>query len=196
MSARAGDQFSPGGISSGKKIAKVEALHVDDGLGAGMNSDPYEEDDDRPIMERPIRPKARVDYNDIDPTIETEAAAPAVPTESFPPGQHPLEDVPNFQDLPTPEQLTIKSKEFCEQNKLLQLLGEYRARCLFCKQWTVREAVITKIQQLLRTEFTGDVNQYILPITGVIKIAADDKIQQVLFNGITLMEQFLQQLKR
>lgn len=68
------------------------------------------------VMNRPIMPK-ELDYaaaaaaatggddGDVDPLAST-----GMPTEMFPQGQHPLEGVSNFTVLPTPEQLTIKTR--------------------------------------------------------------------------------------
>lgn len=75
----------------------------------------YVEDESIDVMNRPIMPK-ELDYaaaaaaatagdDDADPL-----AATGMPTEAFAPGQHPLEGVPNLANLPTPEQLTIKSR--------------------------------------------------------------------------------------
>lgn len=76
------------------------------------------------------------------------------------------------------------------------MYGEYRARCLYSKAWTLREAVITKIMRLLEDEYNGDASAYLAPICGVLRLGAEDKIQQVLFNSLNLMEQFLNILKK
>jgi hypothetical protein len=38
-----------------------------------------------------------------------------------------------------------KSRELSEQTGITTLIGEYRARCLFSKVWTLRDAAITKV---------------------------------------------------
>lgn len=59
---------------------------------------------------RPIRPKQNPTYNDRDPDLENDVAV-AQPAAVFPPGQHPLQDVPNFAELPEPEaNMTTKAK--------------------------------------------------------------------------------------
>jgi hypothetical protein len=58
---------------------------------------------------RPIRPKATESYNDPDAFLGEEEVEEGFP-EKFPPGQHPLQGVPNFQDLGAPELLRGKSR--------------------------------------------------------------------------------------
>lgn len=113
--------------SNGKKVVSVEPVFHDDeivgGTGAGSsvsNNYAYDEpndDDNLNIMDRPIKANNQLDYAaaaaaatagedpDADPLNAT-----GMPLENFAPGQHPLEGVPNLANLPTPEQLTIKSR--------------------------------------------------------------------------------------
>ena len=99
---------------------------------------------------RQIRPKATELYNDRDPFLgeEGDADDDNVPA-SFPPGQHPLENVPNFMELSAPEALRGKSREISESTGITNLVGEYRASCLFSKAWVLREAATQKIQMML-----------------------------------------------
>lgn len=77
------------------------------------------------------------------------------------------------------------------------MIGEYRARCLYSKVWAVREAAMTKIQQLLVQEFAnGDMNGNINALGAILKIGIEDKIQQVLFGSVSLLEQVLKVAKR
>ena len=61
-----------------------------------------------PNGDRPIRPKAEENYLDMDPDVPSEYPEPAGNAESFGAGEHPLEGVPNFHELPAPEQLQGK----------------------------------------------------------------------------------------
>ena len=115
-SARGGmnnvDDIQVGPGASGKKVVKVEAYvppgHEEDNYQDYGNASQEDDDSNLPLMERPIRPKANVDYNDPDPALNEQA--PPVPTETFAPGQHPLEGIPGFVDLPTPEPLNTLSR--------------------------------------------------------------------------------------
>ena len=134
--AAAGTAFHPGESkhSSGKKVAKVEALdhaaYDNDVAGGGGDdsyyaNDRYEDDsqfqqqqDDEshiPVVDRVIKPKSNV-YEEIDGGIDDDpnsfrggGGAPKA-VERFPEGQHPLEGVPNCVNLPPPEALTGKSR--------------------------------------------------------------------------------------
>jgi hypothetical protein len=67
--------------------------------------------DDFDGEDRPIRPKSEQDYNDNDPDNGDEGDFNSSNNrEEFPRGQHPLEGVDHFKDLPSPEELTGKSR--------------------------------------------------------------------------------------
>lgn len=131
-----GDYVEGGMHPSGKKVSKVEALHHDayddrlghgdDGRGGGYgDEDDYADaqfEDERtgpaiddahlPYTERAIKPKSNV-YDgvmggiDDDPnSFRPGGGGSSKPTETFPEGQHPLDKVPNHQDLPNPEALS------------------------------------------------------------------------------------------
>lgn len=75
------------------------------------NSEVFEDDD------RPIKPKATPSYMDKDPMLENDmggmdsnTGGSGMPVEKFPPGQHPLEGIAGFLELPTPEPLTAKNR--------------------------------------------------------------------------------------
>ncbi len=91
--------------------------------------------------------------------------------------------------------LTISFREYCEQNAITKMIGEYRSRCLYSKTWALREAVILKLQQLLKDEFGSDIGAHLLPICAILKLGVEDKIQQVLFASITLLELVLKYCK-
>lgn len=97
----------PSAASSAKKPIKVEEFHHPsyDSYGSKDQND----DSDLPLMERPIRPKATVDYNDRDPVVETDVVDNR-PAEHFAKGEHPLEGVPRFMELAAPEPLSSKSR--------------------------------------------------------------------------------------
>jgi len=59
----------------------------------------------------------------------------------FPPGEHPLDNIPgvNPSDLPTPDPLPSNIEGYP-----LDLLGPYIIRCLHSKTWSLREAALAK----------------------------------------------------
>jgi hypothetical protein len=79
------------------------------------------------------------------------------------------------------------------------LIGEYRARCLFSKTWVLREAAVNKIQLMLTSDFSRDPPglAHCLPaLCAVIKVGVEDKIQQVLFAAVSLMDELFEKLRR
>jgi hypothetical protein len=125
-------------------------------------------------------------------------ASTGMPIERFPIGEHPLENaIQGFLELPTPELLLSKHREYCDTHSIIRIFGEYRARCLFSKVWTLRDAVIQKILLMVTEEYQpGDANTYLVPICSILKLAVEDKMQQVLFSSLSLLEQFLFMCKK
>lgn len=107
-------------------------------------------------VDRPIRPKNNEYYNDQDPdqeNYEEKILNTDQPKEDFPQGEHPLEGIPQYSDLPTPEPLSLLSRDYCEQTGLIKVLGEYLSRCLFSKVWLLRDAAIMKVYKTYSVKF-------------------------------------------
>lgn len=129
LSPHSGSTPRAGDNVHGKKVAKVEEYHLDNydkahAKGSGSKSkahakahNPYPDegsDDD----DRPIRPKNTFDYNDRDPVVEADGGpsnADEGSKERFAPGQHPLEGVAGFDELPAPESLAGKAR-YCHNS--------------------------------------------------------------------------------
>mgnify|MGYP006077091709 CR=1 FL=1 len=150
-----------------------------------------------PNGDRPIKPKSdnsnNQDGQGYDGSTEENMPERFREEESFPEGQHPLDGVPNYADLPTPEELSGKSKDVSDQSGVTNLVGDYIARCLFSKTWVLREAAITKIHMLLESEYedTPGISSCLQALATVIRVGAEDKIQQVLFNAVALLDDLL-----
>eukprot|EP01035_Chromulina_nebulosa_P021465 gene21465-27803_t len=145
---------------------------------------------------RPIKPKANLQYDDHD--VDNNAYSNNN-EERFPPGQHPLEGIDNYAELPAPEQLLGKSKEIAETTGIVGLLGEYRARCLFSKTWSLRDAVLTYVYKQLRSskyDKTPGIHEAFPALASISKVSVDDKMQAVFLNGITVLEEILSAAKR
>ena len=73
---------------------------------------------------------------------------------------------------------------------MLNLLGDYLTRCLFSKVWTLREAALTKTHLLIlsRLEREPGIAQCLGTLLSVVRLGVEDKMQQVLFGGISLLE--------
>ena len=88
-------------------------------------------------------------------------------------------------------------REAGDQHSILALIGEYRTRCLYSKTWILREAAVKKVLLML-PEFTRSpgLAAALSGICGIIKTTVEDKIQQVMYAGISLMDELLLRLKR
>lgn len=126
---------------------------------------------------------------------------------AFPPGEHPLNGVPNLNldELPDPDPLTTVSKQIAGQSGIQSYLGEYVTQCLFSRSWMLRDAAITKTQLLLSSEVEGrdegedSVTALVAgltPVIGVCKVGLDDKNLQVNFSAHGLIEHTLGLLER
>lgn len=92
-----------------------------------------------------------------------------------------LEGVPNNADLPTPEPLAALSHvETSEVAAIGAVIGQYRLRCLFSKNWLLRDAVLVKLR-LMVDELDLD------RLCAASKIGVDDKIPQVYFSAVALL---------
>lgn len=197
---------------SAQKFASPAATHapanVDDIVVGGQRSQeeyyrPSTPVEDEVLIEgdRPIRPKAAPKYDDPDPEMPEEDP---VPQEDFPDGKHPLIGVPNYHDLPTPEELSIKAKygsrdatatnvfhrEISSTHGIAGLLGDYITRCLFSKTWSLREAAVYKTRLLFRDELEPEIGiaGCLTALTGVVRVTSDDKIAQVFLIGLGLLD--------
>jgi centrosomal protein CEP104 len=153
-----------------------------------------------PDGDRPIRPKAQPTYMDQDPLAG--AAAPVADfgsgndVETFPPGQHPLQGIANFAELPAPESLQGNLREAADACGLVTLVGEYRVRCLFSRTWALRDAAINKIDMMLK-DFVRQpgIDAVVNPLVFVLKTGLDDKIAQVFVSSGAFLDDFLNNLK-
>lgn len=91
-------------------------------------------------------------------------------------------------------------RELSDQG-IINLIGEYRARCLFSKNWSLRSAALNKVIDMLATEFTSSSQQggllSCLPVLcSIIRVGSDDKMQQVFLDAMLLLERLLSYLPK
>ena len=84
----------------------------------------------------------------------------------------------------------VCSRESADSAGLLTLLGDYRVACLYSKVWGLREAAVIKTQMLLEADFMHDSNfpSLLRSLVAVVGLGIDDKIQQVLFSSLNLLD--------
>lgn len=190
------DDFSGSGAQIDSPVSGRKTSHT--GGSRHLQNDPVQVAD----VERPVDEAE-------DATDGTNTNTKQIPSNktSFPPGEHPLEGVPNlkFDELPSPEPLSTVSKQVSGQSGIQGYLGEYVTECLFSRSWVLRDAAIIKAQLILTSEVEGNdegkdaltaLVSCLTPVIGVCKVGLDDKNLQVNFSAHGLVEYTLGLLER
>eukprot|EP00957_Ditylum_brightwellii_P102935 7845115-Ditylum_brightwellii.AAC.1 len=94
---------------------------------------------------------------------------------------HPLEGVPGFYDLPSPEEINDEGGDLPPEFivNVESIIGRYRAKCFFSKNWLLREAALNKTSLLLneiRNEI--EMERYARVLCSMIERAVDDRVVQ------------------
>ncbi len=104
---------------------------------------------------------------------------------------HPLAGVDGAEELPSPEDITLSTDLV---HKVESLFGSYRAKCLFSKNWALREAALAKmtlmIPEICSAELEGDTIFSIIASSMI-----QDKNVQVNLSSLILLDEVLLQLE-
>lgn len=126
-------------------------------------------------------------------------------------GEHPLEGVPDYQNLPTPEELhdgegglaisLSSSSSIVSTDSILKIesvLGRYRTKCFLSKNWSLREAALLKLTLILPSvieKYQADypieddwVDTFFRSMVIILERAIEDKIVQVYLTGLILLD--------
>jgi centrosomal protein CEP104 len=185
-----------------KAPLNVDDIVVGKGSSGQMNIPEYPPDTE---FDRPIR--TQQNYGEMEESYAEQSQGgivdkgdrfEAAVDDTFPDGQHPLEGVPDMNEMPHPEQLAGRFKEYADQTRVTALLGEYRTKCLFSKMWQLREAAIRKVRLMMKEGglegFGGDgtAEKFLSPLGVIGKIGTEDKIAQVLFASLSYVKDLLE----
>jgi len=102
------------------------------------------------------------------------------------PGVHPLDGVPNHEELPVPEPLPVGalSGEGNDLAEVALLWGDYLVRCLLSKVWGLREAALVKAKMGLPALLDqADAAQLAPGLCKLLLLGCEDKIAQVCRGG-------------
>jgi len=174
--------------------------------------------DDRPILSRED-PLSENDYlsstNLIDPIKKK-----SIPYEED--GKHPLEGVPDFINLPIPEEIhtdngmlgaSLSSSESNRTSdsitKIESIIGIYCARCFLSKNWVLREAALIKTSIIIPEKIKQHQQEqypetetilvwwesFSRAISTIIRRAVDDRIVQVFLTGLLLLDDCVAKLE-
>lgn len=134
--------------------------------------------------------------------------------------EHPLQGIPNYENLPKPEEIFHQGEGALAMSlnsssslasmdslaKIESILGQYRAKCLFSKNWSLREAVILKLSMILPStveKFKEDnhigINWWDAFSRGLCIIldrALSDKVVQVFLSGLILLDDCINEFEK
>ena len=131
-------------------------------------------------------------------------------------GEHPLQGVPNYENLPQPEEgfhqsetgLIINLNTSNSQtstdsiSKIQSILGTYRTRCFLSKNWSLREAAILKLSLMLpsiiakfKEENENWWDSFSRCICVILEKAVDDNIVQVFLTGLILLDDCVNEIE-
>ena len=109
---------------------------------------------------------------------------------------HPLAGVDGAEELPSPEDITLSTDLV---HKVESLFGSYRAKCLFSKNWALREAALAKmtlmIPEICSAELEGDTDVSEIILSIIESSMIQDKNVQVNLSSLILLDEVLLQLE-
>jgi hypothetical protein len=163
------------------------------------------------IEDRPIRPQERNNGNNTSAFSYLSMKEPEEASERN--EKHPLDGVPAFESLPIPEEMyknhdrmscsvsTTSSHTSSDSiSKIESTIGEYLTRCLFSKEWKLREAALMKISLILNDLFLKEQNEsnpketdwrnhvLIKMISVILERTIDDNVIQVYLTALILLD--------
>lgn len=135
--------------------------------------------------------------------------------------QHPLAGIPDFESLPTPEDINIlegrdeMGRSLSMNNshlttdsmqKIHAILGSYCTRCLFSKHWSLREAALLKLSLDLQTAMDNYKTRnsdsaanwwdgFSRGLCMILEKAINDRIVQVFLTGLLLLDDCILQFE-
>ncbi len=134
-------------------------------------------------------------------------------------GEHPLMGVPDYQNLPVPEELhdaegglaisLSSSSSIVSTDSILKIesiLGRYRTKCFLSKNWALREAALVKSSMILpavvetyKVDYPIDddwQDAFLRSMFIILERAIDDKIVQVYLTGLILLDDCIEQIEK
>ena len=112
-------------------------------------------------------------------------------------GLHPLLGVQDAEELPAPEELSTNatvSSDFVQ--KCDEILGSYRTKCFFSKNWMLREAALAKITLLVPDFMRGKSIDIVAELMfDIIEVGIDDKNLQVYLAALVLLDELILQIE-
>uniref|UniRef100_A0A0G4HWC2 TOG domain-containing protein n=1 Tax=Chromera velia CCMP2878 TaxID=1169474 RepID=A0A0G4HWC2_9ALVE len=108
--------------------------------------------------------------------------------------KHPLAGVPKIEELPPPEPLEKLTEGNKDAEAVAAVLGDYLTRCLYSKNWQLREAAILKLDlevtsgKLTKSHNESDPLTLLHCLCQVLKRCLPDRIAQVVLVSAQLVQ--------
>lgn len=125
--------------------------------------------------------------------ISTRMGMEAPELELLESGEHPLEGVPGFQDLPIPEEIIDTRISSEVLMRIEAVLGLYRTKCFFSRNWSLRDAALTKLSLIL---YTNDIEGSAPTLCLILERAVNDCVVQVFLTGLLLLDECLAEFEK
>ena len=105
---------------------------------------------------------------------------------------HPLVGVPGFEALPDPRDVVIKPEHTVLSKRIEDILGTYRMKCLFSRNWALREAALTKTSLIMaEIKETHGIDKVAPTLCDVLERSLSDRIVQVFLTSLILLDDCL-----
>lgn len=108
-------------------------------------------------------------------------------------GEHPLEGVPGYQDLPLPEEIIDTRISTEVLSRMEAVLGLYRTKCFFSRNWSLRDAALTKLSLMLHSI---DIEGSAPTLCIILERAVNDCVVQVFLTGLLLLDECLSEFEK
>ena len=136
--------------------------------------------------------KALHAQNIQDSTIVAHTDRESSTSDPFELGKHPLDGVPGFQDLPLPEDISDTRISSEVLSRVESVVGLYRTKCFFSRNWNLRDAVLTKLSLMLHSI---DIEGSALALCIILERAIHDCVVQVFLTGLIVLDECLSEFE-
>jgi len=144
-----------------------------------------------------------------DDTATTFACASAQHQEEYNEDNHPLKGVPDYMALPAPEDINDEGGEIASDTiaRIESLVGNYLARCFFSRNYSLREASLTKVSLMLPEMAGTDKEElavggssrhdnYLRTVSIMLERALNDRVIPVFVAALILLDDLISEMEQ
>ena len=144
-----------------------------------------------------------------DDTATTFACASVQHQEEYNEDNHPLKGVPDYMALPAPEDINVEGGEIASDTiaRIESLVGSYLARCFFSRNYSLREASLTKVSLMLPEMAGTDKEEvavggssrhdnYLRTVSIMLERALNDRVIPVFVAALILLDDLISEMEQ